>query len=229
MNCKAILSNKAHPEYGQATVPFPIQDSEYDHTIGLLEDMGIGSPAAQDCRVDGLDSPYPVLNRLVTQSANVDELDYLARRLDSFSEGEAEKFQAMASRLRLSDIKDFHRAQVKVFRRLQGQKPPDLPGVNFVRFLALRLRGADCWSAAKQPSNSASSASICAVRSFNSTMVIISLVSIFCYRDLLAERRLRFITISSALAPSRPLERRWPTAARISLTKLSVSWIREAR
>ena len=107
MNCKAILSNRAHPEFGQATVPFPIPDSEYDHTISLLEDMGIGSPTAQDCRVDGLDSPYPVLNRLVTQNANVDELDYLARRLDSFSEGEAEKFQAMASRLRLSDIKDF--------------------------------------------------------------------------------------------------------------------------
>ena len=107
MNCKAILSNKARPESGQATVPFPIPDSEYDHTIGLLEDMGIGSPTAQDCRVDGLDSPYPVLNRLAAQSANVDELDYLARRLDSFAEGEAEKFQAMASRLRLSDIKDF--------------------------------------------------------------------------------------------------------------------------
>ena len=107
MNCKAILSNRAHPEYGQATVPLPIPDSEYDHAIGLLEDLGIGSPTAQDCRVDGLDSPYPVLNRLVTQNANVDELDYLARRLDSFSEGEAEKFQAMASRLRLSDIKDF--------------------------------------------------------------------------------------------------------------------------
>ena len=107
MNCKAILSNKTRPEFGQVTVPLPIPDSEYDHAIGLLEELGIGSPTAQDCRVDGLDSPYPVLNRLVTQSANVDELDYLARRLDSFSEGEAEKFQAMASRLRLSDIKDF--------------------------------------------------------------------------------------------------------------------------
>lgn len=107
MNCKAMLSNKTHPEYGQATVPFPIPDSEYDHTIGLLQDMGIGSPTAQDCRVDGLDSPYPVLNRLVTQSVNVDELDYLAKRLDSFCEGEDDKFEAMASKLCLSNIKDF--------------------------------------------------------------------------------------------------------------------------
>ncbi len=107
MTMKAILSNKAKPELGQATIPLPIPDSEYDHTIELLEDMGIGSPTAQDCQVDGLDSPYPILNRLTTQSVNVDELDYLAKRLDSFCAGEKEKFQAMASKLCLSDIKDF--------------------------------------------------------------------------------------------------------------------------
>ena len=93
---KAILSNRAQPEYGQATIPFPIPDSEYDRTIGLLEDMEIGSPTAQDCRVDGLESQYPILNRLTTQSVNVDELDYLAKRLDSFSQGEDVQFQAMA-------------------------------------------------------------------------------------------------------------------------------------
>ena len=107
MNLKAILSNKTHPEFGQATVPFPIPDSEYDHTIGLLEDMGIGSSTAQDCRVDELISSYPILNRLITQSVNLDELDYLAKRLDSFCQGENEKFQAMACKLGLSDIKDF--------------------------------------------------------------------------------------------------------------------------
>jgi len=104
---KAILSNQAKPGYGQVTVPFPILDSEYDHTIDLLKPMDIGSPTAQDCRVDELDSPYPILNRLTTQSVNVDELDYLAKRLDSFCAGEKEKFQAMASKLCLSDIKDF--------------------------------------------------------------------------------------------------------------------------
>lgn len=107
MTMKAILSNKAKPELGQATVPFPIPDSEYDHAIELLGDMGIGSPTTQDCQVDRLDSPYPILNRLTTQSVNVDELDYLAKRLDSFCAGEKEKFQAMASKLCLSDIKDF--------------------------------------------------------------------------------------------------------------------------
>ncbi len=103
---KAILRNNK-PGYGQVTIPFPIPDSEYDHTIALLEDMDIGSPTAQDCRVDGLDGSYPILDQLVTQTVNVDELDYLAKRLDSFCQGEIEKIQAMASKLCLSDIKDF--------------------------------------------------------------------------------------------------------------------------
>ena len=107
MIMKAEVSSKAHPEYGQATIPFPIPDSDYDHTIELLEDMGIGSPTAQDCRVDGLVSEYPILNRLVAQSVNVDEPDYLAKRLASFCQGEDAQFEAMASKLHLSDIKDF--------------------------------------------------------------------------------------------------------------------------
>ena len=107
MIMKTAISNKAHPEYGQATIPFPIPDSEYDHTIGLLEGMDIGSPTAQDCRVDGLDSKHPILNRLVTQSVNVDELDHLAKRVASFCQGEDVQFAAMASKLGLSDIKDF--------------------------------------------------------------------------------------------------------------------------
>ena len=85
---KATLTNKAHPEYGQATIPFPIPGDQYDHTIELLDGLGIGSPTGQDCRVDFLDSKYLILNRLVTQSVNLDELDYLAKRLESFCSGE---------------------------------------------------------------------------------------------------------------------------------------------
>lgn len=107
MIMKAEVSSKAHPEYGQATIPLPIPNSQYDSIIDLLEAMDIGSPTAQDCQVDGLGSRYPILKRLVTQSVNVDELNYLAKCLDSFSEGEAGKFQAMAVKLGLSSIQDF--------------------------------------------------------------------------------------------------------------------------
>ena len=104
---KAVLSNPRRPEYGQMTILFPIPDSKYDHTIELLEAMGSGAPTAQDCRVDELDSSYPILSRLLAQSVSVDELDYLAKRLDSFCEGEDSPFEAMAHKLDLSSIKDF--------------------------------------------------------------------------------------------------------------------------
>ena len=41
---KATLSGQASPGYGQATIPFPIPDSDYDLVIRMLEDIGIGSP-----------------------------------------------------------------------------------------------------------------------------------------------------------------------------------------
>ena len=104
---KAILSSQASPGYGQATIHFPIPDSDYDLVIRMLEDIGVGSPTAQDCRVVGLEGLYPTLKRLNGQAINVDELDYLAKRLDSFSDGEDAQFEAMAFKLNLSSIKDF--------------------------------------------------------------------------------------------------------------------------
>ncbi len=66
--------------------------------------MEIGSPTAQDCGLDGVDSQYPVLNRPTIQDVNVDELDYLAKRLGSFCAGEEAQFQAMAEKLDLTDM-----------------------------------------------------------------------------------------------------------------------------
>ena len=104
---KATLSGQASPGYGQATLHFPIPDSDYDLVIRMLEDIGVGSPTAQDCRVVGLEGLYPTLKRLNGQAISVDELDYLAKRLDSFSDGEDAQFEAMAFKLNLSSIKDF--------------------------------------------------------------------------------------------------------------------------
>ena len=104
---KAVLSSAQHPEYGQITVPFPVPDKEYDRMIELLEPLEIGDALRQDCRVDELDSFYTVLNRLVGSLVNFDELDYLAKRLDSFDGGEAAQFQGMAYKLGVSNIKDF--------------------------------------------------------------------------------------------------------------------------
>ena len=104
---QAVLSSAQHPEYGQITIPFPIPREEYDHTIELLEPLGIGDTLRQDCQVDELDSFYTVVNELTGKSVTLDELDYLAKRLDSFDDGEAAQFQGMAHKLGITQIKDF--------------------------------------------------------------------------------------------------------------------------
>lgn len=81
---EAVLSNADHPEYGVATIPLPIPRNQYDHCVALLEALEIGDASEADCRLDSLDSAWPVLNRLVCTKVNLDELDYLAKRLDSF-------------------------------------------------------------------------------------------------------------------------------------------------
>lgn len=103
---QAVLSNAQHPEYGQATIPFPIPNQNYDSTIELLGPLEIGDTLRQDCQVDELDSFYTVLNTLIGTQVTLDELDYLAKRLDSFDDGEAAQFQGMAHKLGLSEIKD---------------------------------------------------------------------------------------------------------------------------
>lgn len=104
---KAALSNPMHPEHGVVTIPFPIPAEEYDHTMELLEGIDIGDVLRQDCYIVELDSRYPILRRLEGSAVNVDELDYLAKRLGGFNESAKSQFQAMAHKLELADIKDF--------------------------------------------------------------------------------------------------------------------------
>ena len=83
---RCVLSNAAHPEYGQVTIPFPIPVIEYECTLECLAAMELGARLKRDCRVDELESGFPILKRLEKVGANLDELDYLARRLDSFDD-----------------------------------------------------------------------------------------------------------------------------------------------
>ena len=105
---RAVVGNPAHPEYGVVSLPFPIPNEQYDHVIeALLPPMQIGDPIKQDCVVKEVDAGcWPALKALEGQTVNVDELDYLAKRLDSFFEGEDAQYQGMAHKLGLSAIKD---------------------------------------------------------------------------------------------------------------------------
>ena len=106
MMIQAVLSNPSHPEYGVATIPFPIPRDQYAHCMDLLEALEIGDAVKTDCKVEKVNSFYTVLKRVEMLTVNVEELNYLAKRLDSFDTGEAAQFQAMAHKLDLFELKD---------------------------------------------------------------------------------------------------------------------------
>ena len=106
MMIQAALSNPSHPEYGVATIPFPIPHEQYAHCMELLAALEIGDAVKADCKVEKINSFYTVLKRAEMLAVNVEELNYLAKRLDSFDTGEAAQFQAMAHKLELFELKD---------------------------------------------------------------------------------------------------------------------------
>ena len=106
MMIRAVLGNPNHPEYGVATIPFPIPRDQYAHCVELLEALEIGDAVKADCKVERIDSFYTVLKRMEMLTVNVEELNYLAKRLDSFDTSEAAQFQAMAHKLELFELKD---------------------------------------------------------------------------------------------------------------------------
>ena len=106
MMIQAVLGNPHHPEYGVATIPFPIPRDQHAHCMELLEALEIGDAVKADCKVEEIDSFYTVLKRAEMLTVNVEELNYLAKRLDSFDTGEAAQFQAMAHKLELFELKD---------------------------------------------------------------------------------------------------------------------------
>ena len=103
---QAVLSNADHPEYGVATIPFPIPREQFNHCMELLEALEISNVSAHDCHVEEIRSAWPGLTRLEGRTVNLDDLDYLAKRLDSFDIGEAAQFQAMTEKLDLTSIQE---------------------------------------------------------------------------------------------------------------------------
>ena len=103
---QAVLGNPHHPEYGVATIPFPIPHDQYAHCMELLEALEIGDAVKADCQVQEINSFYSVLKRMEMLTVNVEEMNYLAKRLDSFDTGEAAQFQAVAHKLELFELKD---------------------------------------------------------------------------------------------------------------------------
>ena len=92
----AILRSSTHPEYGSIAVTLPIPDEHYDAIIGNLQILGMGGITERDCHIERLDGNPPLLQCLEGQTVNIDEIDFLARQTEEFSESDAAAYQAEA-------------------------------------------------------------------------------------------------------------------------------------
>ena len=102
----ATMGNPNHPEYGVMTAPFPILDGQYSYVLDMLSMLEIGETRKADCKVEKIDSMWPVLKRPENQLVDVDELNYLAKRLESFDIYEATKFSSIAEARNYTSVKD---------------------------------------------------------------------------------------------------------------------------
>ena len=103
---QAVICNAGHPEWGCATIPFPIPDEEYANCMELLTAMEIGGVLDRDCYVDQIINAPPVLDMLEGSKINIDELDFLARSIDRYTDEELAKFQSMATARGYTDMTD---------------------------------------------------------------------------------------------------------------------------
>lgn len=101
---QALLYNIKRKDLPPVRVGFPL--SNYKEVYAKLEAIGIGSVTERDCYVNEIYEDYHILKLLEKVSVNVDELDYLTKRLESFDKREFAKFQGVAASHGYFDMTD---------------------------------------------------------------------------------------------------------------------------
>ena len=100
---EATLKNRISAHFAPVTITFPIPEDQYEQAILALEKSQIGDARVQDCLIDNVHAPNcPALNRMIGTMANVDELDWLGKQLESFDRYELLQFNAAVERFGLS-------------------------------------------------------------------------------------------------------------------------------
>ena len=100
---EATLRNRSQPELGSLTILFPIPEERYENVILALQNLQIGDVRKQDCYIESIRAPdCPALLRMTNTMANVDELDWLGKQLESFDRYELLQFNAAVERFGLS-------------------------------------------------------------------------------------------------------------------------------
>ena len=99
---EATLRNRSQPKLGALAVTFPIPEERYETMILALQNLQIGDVRKQDCCIESIRAPdCPALLRMTNTMANVDELDWLGKQLESFDRYELLQFNAAVERFGL--------------------------------------------------------------------------------------------------------------------------------
>lgn len=133
---QAVLCNTSRPDLPGVPIRFPIED--YADACTQLEAIGIGSATERDCCITEIEGNYSFLKRLDKVAVNVDELDYLAKRLDSYDRSELAKFQGVAVTRGYFDMTDLINLTFSCQDATVIQDFSDLNAVGRSRFLDLR-------------------------------------------------------------------------------------------
>ena len=100
---EATLKNRSSAHFAPVTITFPIPEDQYEQAILALEKSQIGDARVQDCLIDNVRAVNcPALVRMTGTMANVDELDWLGKQLESFDRYELLQFNAAVERFGLS-------------------------------------------------------------------------------------------------------------------------------
>ena len=100
---EATLKNRSSAHFAPVTITFPIPEDQYEQAILALKKSQIGDARVQDCLIDNVHAlNCPALVRMTGTMANVDELDWLGKQLESFDRYELLQFNAAVERFGLS-------------------------------------------------------------------------------------------------------------------------------
>lgn len=98
---KVTLHRNAAPSYRTPVLELPERE---DLLAEKLEQIGVGITLEKNCWIEKLEGDGGALQALVGRSVNADELQYLAKRMESFDKNELLKFRAAVTVEKPADL-----------------------------------------------------------------------------------------------------------------------------
>jgi len=124
------LSNPFEQDCVQITFPLPD-----DELMEKLNTIGVVDSIDSNCYVDLCSREIPLLSILENQPVNADEINYLARRLDSFGKYELAKFQSAVYVLDATNVGEMINLTFNLHNYTLIQSFHDMTAIGFQNFM----------------------------------------------------------------------------------------------